>query len=291
MNIQKIKNFTSKCFSKIPLRYFRDPDPVVSVLRLSGVIGQVGPARSGLTLESLEKSIEKVFSNKRTKTVALIINSPGGSPVQSALIARRIRELSIEKSMPVMAFTEDVAASGGYWLACAADEIYADQNSIIGSIGVISSGFGFVDAIARLGIERRVYSVGKQKGMLDPFLPETPEEIKKLKAIQVDIHKNFKEMVLERRGAKLTTKDTEKLFEGDIWTGSEAVDLGLVDGVSDLRQKMREVHGDRVKFRNFSVKSNPIKRILSSRDERARHQALSTLSAIQEWAAWNRFGM
>tara|TARA_Y100001936_G_scaffold151579_1_gene147804 strand:- start:70 stop:936 length:867 start_codon:yes stop_codon:yes gene_type:complete len=287
----KFKNFLCKFFSKIPLRFFRNPRPVVSILRLSGVIGQVGPTRSGLTLENLEKSIERAFSNSRTKTVALIINSPGGSPVQSAQISRRIRELSIEKEIPVIAFTEDVAASGGYWLACSADEIFVDSNSIIGSIGVISSGFGFVKAIENLGVQRRVYSVGKRKGMLDPFLPEIPEDIEKLKLIQSDIQNSFREMVLDRRGAKLKTSDIDQLFEGDIWTGKQAVELGLVDGVADLRKKMRDIHGERVKFRNFSVKSNTIKKLFTSREDRFRHQVLSMIAAIQEWKTWNRFGM
>ena len=277
--------------SRIPLRYFSDPDPVVSVLKLSGVIGQLGPARSGLTLDSLEKSIERAFSAKRVKTVALIINSPGGAPVQSAQIARRIRELADEKDISVVAFTEDVAASGGYWLACAADEIFADANSIIGSIGVISSGFGFVEAIERLGIERRVYAIGKRKGMLDPFKLEEPEDIERLKAIQLDIHESFKQMVVERRGTKLTMPDMDELFEGDIWTGKQARELGLVDGLGDLRPTMRAVHGNRVKFRTFSAKSNPIKRLLSSHEERAHQKALSVFAAIEEWASWNRFGM
>ena len=291
MDINKIKEFIASWVSRIPLRYFQDPDPVVSVLRLSGVIGQVGPARSGLTLEGLEKSIERAFSGNRVKTVALVINSPGGSPVQSAQIARRIRELADENDIPVVAFTEDVAASGGYWLACAADEIFADANSIIGSIGVVSAGFGFTEAIDRLGIERRVHTMGKRKGMLDPFLPEAPEDIARLKAIQMDIHDSFKKMVLDRRGDKLTSPETDELFEGDIWTGSQAQALGLIDGLGDLRPTMREVHGERVKFRTISAKSNPVKRLLGSREDRARQQVLSAISILEEWAAWNRFGM
>ncbi len=291
MDINKIKEFIVSWVSRIPLRYFRDPDPVVSVLRLSGVIGQVGPARSGLTLEGLEKSIERAFSGSHVKTVALVINSPGGSPVQSAQIARRIRELADENDIPVVAFTEDVAASGGYWLACAADEIFADANSIIGSIGVVSAGFGFTDAIDRLGVERRVHTMGKRKGMLDPFLPEAPEDIARLKAIQMDIHESFKNMVLDRRGDKLTSPDTDELFEGDIWTGSQAQALGLIDGLGDLRPTMCEVHGERVKFRTISAKSNPVKRLLGSREDISRQKVLSAISVIEEWAAWNRFGM
>ncbi|MBK17824.1 MAG: S49 family peptidase [Rhodospirillaceae bacterium] len=291
MDINQIKEFAARWFSKIPLRYFSDPDPVVSVLRLSGVIGQLGPARSGLTLEGLEKSIERAFSGKRVKTVALVINSPGGSPVQSAQIARRIREHAEEKDIPVVAFAEDIAASGGYWLACAADEIFADANSIIGSIGVISAGFGFTAAIAKIGIERRVHSMGKRKGMLDPFKAEAPEDIARLKAIQMDIHDSFKQMVIDRRGDKLNVPDTNELFEGDIWTGSQAQSLGLIDGLGDLRPTMREIHGERVKFRAVSPKSNPVKKLLGSREDRARQNALSAISVIEEWAAWNRYGM
>ena len=291
MDISKIKEFISSCMARIPLSYFNDPDPVVSVIRLSGVIGQVGPGRSGLTLDGLEKSIERAFSGKRVKTVALVINSPGGSPVQSAQIARRIRELAEEKDITVVAFTEDVAASGGYWLACAADEIFADANSIIGSIGVVSAGFGFTEAIERLGVERRVHTMGKRKGMLDPFMPEVPEDIARLKAIQMDIHDSFKKMVLDRRGDKLTSPDTDELFEGDIWTGSQALSLGLVDGLGDMRPTMRDVHGEKVKFRTISAKNNPIKRLLGSSEDRARQQVVSALSVVEEWAAWNRFGM
>lgn len=291
MDISKIKEFISSWMARIPLSYFNDPDPVVSVIRLSGIIGQVGPGRSGLTLDGLEKSIERAFSGKRVKTVALVINSPGGSPVQSAQIARRIRELAEEKDITVVAFTEDVAASGGYWLACAADEIFADANSIIGSIGVVSAGFGFTEAIERLGVERRVHTMGKRKGMLDPFMPEVPEDIARLKAIQMDIHESFKKMVLDRRGDKLTSPDTDELFEGDIWTGSQALSLGLVDGLGDMRPTMRDVHGEKVKFRTISAKNNPIKRLLGSSEDRARQQVVSALSVVEEWAAWNRFGM
>lgn len=291
MEISKIKEFISSWVSRIPLSYFNDPDPVVSVLRLSGVIGQVGPARSGLTLDGLGKSIERAFSGKRVKTVALVINSPGGSPVQSAQIARRIRELADEKDIPVVAFAEDVAASGGYWLACAADEIFADANSIIGSIGVVSAGFGFTEAIEKIGVERRVHTMGKRKGMLDPFLPEVPEDIARLKAIQMDIHDSFKQMVLERRGEKLTAPDADELFEGDIWTGSQAQALGLIDGLGDLRPTMREVHGEKVKFRTVSAKSNPIKRLLGSSEDKTRQQVFSAISVVEEWAAWKRFGM
>jgi len=291
MDISKIKEFISSWVARIPLSYFNDPAPVVSVLRLSGVIGQVGPGRSGLTLDGLDKSIERAFLGKRVKTVALVINSPGGSPVQSAQIARRIRELAVEKDIPVVAFTEDVAASGGYWLACAADEIFADVNSIIGSIGVVSAGFGFTEAIERLGVERRVHTMGKRKGMLDPFMPEVPEDIARLKAIQMDIHDSLKQMVLDRRGDKLTPPDTDVLFEGDIWTGSQAQSLGLVDGLGDLRPTMREVHGEKVKFRTISAKSNLVKRLLGSSEDRARQQVVSAISVVEEWAAWNRFGM
>ncbi len=280
-----------KILARIPIRRFQDPDPMVSVLRLNGIIGRAGPFGNGMTLASLEKNLEKAFSGSRVKTVALVINSPGGSPVQSAMISRRIRELSDEKDIPVIAFTEDVAASGGYWLACSADEIYADENSLIGSIGVISSGFGFNRAIERLGIERRVHTVGKKKGMMDPFQPENQEDIETLKEIQKEIHESFKKRVTESRGEKLSKTKTP-LFDGEIWTGRKAETLGLVDGIGDMRSVMRKLHGDRVKYKFISFRSNPIKRIFGgSNESKERMKVISTLSVLEEWAVWKRFGL
>ena len=276
----------------IPIKALRNPAPVVSVIRLSGVIGgRSGPVGNGLTLNGLEKTIESAFSSKRVKAVALAINSPGGSPVQSALIAGRIRALADEKKIPVMAFAEDVAASGGYWLACAADEIYADENSIVGSIGVISAGFGFPEALARLGIERRVYSAGENKSILDPFRPEDADEVRRLKALQGEIHESFKRHVRARRGERLN-ETGESLFEGDFWTGTGAHRLGLIDGIGDLYSIMRARYSDSVKFRNFAPKSGGIRRLLGRGvDSAAYDRTTGIVAAVDEWSQWKRFGL
>jgi serine protease SohB len=275
--------------ARLPIRSFQDPAPVVTVLRLHGVIGRVGPVGSGLTLSKLEKSIDRAFSARHLKTVALSVNSPGGSPVQSAMIARRIRELADAKNIPVVAFAEDVAASGGYWLACAADEIFADANSIVGSIGVISAGFGFPDALDRLGIERRVHSAGRRKGMFDPFRPESPEDVARLKSIQADMHESFKQQVRDRRSDKLSAPEGE-LFEGDVWTGSQALSLGLVDGLGDLRSVMRRLFGERVKIRTISPPGGVLRRWLGG-GRGTEEQVWAALSVLEDWAHWKRFGL
>ena len=219
---------------------FRRPPPVVAVIRLTGVIGQGGFLRGGLNLESLAPSLERAFRLPGLEAIALSINSPGGSPAQSALIQRRIRDLAIERDVPVMAFVEDVAASGGYWLACAADEIFINDNSILGSIGVISAGFGFTDALEKLGIERRLHTMGDKKSLLDPFKPERPEDVARLVNVQHQIHKNFKDLVKSRRGQRLSL-DEEELFSGDFWLGARAVEIGLADGIGDIRGVLREL--------------------------------------------------
>ncbi|MBB44078.1 MAG: S49 family peptidase [Rhodospirillaceae bacterium] len=281
----------NKLLKILPIKRFRNPDPIVSVLRLHGVIGRAGPiGSSGLSQQSLDKDIEKAFSINRACAVALSINSPGGSPVQSSLIAKRIRNLSGEKNIPVFGFVEDVAASGGYWLACAADEIFADENSIVGSIGVISAGFGFVDALEKLGVERRVHASGNNKAMLDPFRPEDPKEIKKLLAIQKEIHQNFKNLVSKRRGEKIRVTK-KNLFEGDIWTGRQAEELGLVDGIGDLQTVMRKRFGDKTKFKNINHRQGPIRRILGGGESHMRERVLLGLDIIEEWSVWKRFGL
>ena len=225
----------------------------VAVLRLSGVISASDkPFGGGLSFASLNLGIERAFAMKGVKAVALLVNSPGGSPVQSALICRRIRSLALEKEVPVFAFIEDIAASGGYWLACAGDEIYANANSIVGSIGVISSGFGFQEAIKRLGVERRVYSQGKHKAVLDPFREEEPEGVEMLIGIQQEIHEGFKAHVVNRRGKRLID-DHEALFNGDVWTGKRAIDLGLIDGLGDLYSVTRERFGPDVRMKFVDV--------------------------------------
>ena len=222
--------------------------PVVPVLRFVGPIGMATPLRPGLALATAAAAIEKAFSASKLPTVAILINSPGGSPVQSHLIFKRIRQLAREREKRVYVFCEDVAASGGYFLALAGDEIYADPSSIVGSIGVISAGFGFDKAIEKLGIERRVYTSGVTKSILDPFKPEKVADVERLKTIQRDVHESFIGLVKERRGARLTAPDDE-LFSGAFWSGPKAVQLGLIDGIADVRTKMRELHGDKVRLR------------------------------------------
>ncbi len=264
--------------------------PTVAVLRLSGVIGQMGSMRrGGLALSELAEPIEKAFKLPRLKAVALAINSPGGSPVQSSLIAGRIRALAEEKEVPVYAFCEDVAASGGYWLACAADEIYADGASVVGSIGVISAGFGFTGLIEKLGVERRVYSAGDRKAQLDPFRPEDPKDIRHLKVLQKDLHEQFKDYVQERRGEKLTGAE-KTLFSGDFWTGRAAVDMGLVDGIADLRSKMREVYGEKVSLRLVTQPRSWLQRKFGM-DNRADRWARDVVGVVEERALWNRYGL
>src|SRR6478609_11002111 len=223
----------------------RGDTPVVPVVRLSGVIGISTPLKSGLTLANVARPLERAFGMRRAQAVALVINSPGGSPVQSHLIYRRIRELAAENKRPVIAFAEDVAASGGYMIACAADEIICDPSSIVGSIGVVGGSFGFVKLLDKLGIERRLYTSGENKATLDPFLPEKPEDVERLKALQREIHESFIALVKERRGGKLDSRETA-LFSGAYWTGQRSLELGLVDAVGDLRTTLRERYGDKV---------------------------------------------
>jgi signal peptide peptidase SppA len=282
----------------LPLRRFQEPPPVVSVLRLAGVIGGLGRFRRGLSLGSQAQLIDRAFKAPRLGAVALAINSPGGSPVQSALIAERIRALASEKEVPVIAFTEDVAASGGYWLACAADEIYAHESSIIGSIGVISASFGFPDLLSRIGVERRIHTAGERKSMLDPFQAEQPEDVDRLKAIQTDIHGGFKDYVRARRGERLKGEESD-LFSGEFWTGRRALELGLVDGLGDLRQVLRARFGERVRLRvidgprrfrlPFALAAGGGIGHGAGADLAASAQAL--VEAAEERALWSRYGL
>ena len=225
-------------------RAWRTDLPVVPVVKLSGVIGFSTPLRPGLTLSSCARALDRAFGMRRAKAVALAINSPGGSAVQSHLIFKRVRQLAQEKEKHVIAVVEDVAASGGYMIACAADEIVADESSIVGSIGVVGGSFGFHGLLEKLGIERRLYTSGEHKAMLDPFLPERPEDVARLKAIQRDIHESFTALVKSRRGA--LAEDDPDLFSGAYWTGERALALGLVDRIGDLRNTLRERFGDDV---------------------------------------------
>jgi len=271
--------------------------PLVSVVSLSGVIGAMGGFRSGLSLASVEPVLERAFKPKKLKAVALAINSPGGSPVQSALIAKRIRALAAEKDVPVFAFAEDVAASGGYWLACAGDEIFAESSSIVGSIGVVSGGFGFPELLKRYGIERRLHTSGDKKAMLDPFSPEKAGDIKHLKALQAEIHDDFIGMVKERRGTRLIGVDKE-VFSGAFWTGTKAKELGLIDGLGDLRSVMRDRFGDDVRLRPIKAHQSFWKRRFGGAELQnglgvgfGQDLGDGLLGAVEERMIWNRFGL
>jgi serine protease SohB len=271
------------------------PPPLVPVVRLSGVIAAREVFGRSLSLIAVAARLERAFRLRGASAVALLVNSPGGSPVQSALIGRRIRQLAEETGLPVHVFVEDVAASGGYWLACAGDDIHADAASIVGSIGVLSAGFGFVQALDRLGIERRVYTAGATKAQLDPFRPENPEDIARLRRLQDDIHADFKSWVRERRGAKLKADDAT-LFEGEFWTGRRALELGLVDGIGHMRDVLRARYGAKVRTplvgerRGFS----PLRRLFGMRgpDDAERLGGSLTegaLMAIEDRVLWSRF--
>jgi signal peptide peptidase SppA len=263
--------------------------PVVAVVRLAGVIGSLGPWRGGLSLAGLAATLERAFALGGIKAVALAINSPGGSPVQSSLIAARIRALASEKKLPVFAFAEDVAASGGYWLATAGDEIYADESSIVGSIGVISSGFGFPELLQRMGVERRVHTAGSRKAMLDPFRPESPEDVARLEALQREIHDSFKAQVRRRRGPRLKADD-DTLFSGEFWSGKRALELGLIDGIGDMRSVLRDRFGDKVQLRLIGSQRGWLMRRLrltTAPDDWAR----DLIGAVEERALWARFGL
>ena len=251
--------------------------PLVPVIRLQG---SIGTGRSALSDAALAPVIEKAFRMKPA-AVALVINSPGGSAVQSSLIAARIRRLALEKGVKVHAFVEDVAASGGYWLACAGDEIWVDDSSILGSIGVIFASFGFPEAMARQGIERRVITAGTSKSLADPFLPQKPEDIARLRALQAPIHAAFIAHVKARRGAKLAEAD---LFNADVWVGQQAVDLGLADGLSHLVPKMKSLFGDKVRLVPFGQKRGLLSRF-------GLGVAESLMQSVEDRALWARYGL
>ncbi len=259
---------------------FMTPDPVVAVVRLSGSIGS--GARSPLSDEAIGPVLERAFRRGKPAAVALVLNSPGGSPVQSALIAARIRRLAAEKKLPVHAFVEDVAASGGYWLAAAADDIWADTGSIVGSIGVISAGFGAHVALARQGVERRVYTSAESKSMLDPFLPEKPEDVARLKDLLGGLHETFVDYVKSRRGAKLA--DNPDLFTGRFWLGMQAHHLGLIDGIGHLEPKLKELYGEKTRFVRYGRKRSLFQRFGAT-------LAQDALAGIEERAAFARFGL
>jgi signal peptide peptidase SppA len=277
----------------LPAKYRVYPNPVVPVVRLSGPIGAVMPLRTGLAMSSVAPLLERAFSVPGARAVALVINSPGGSAAQSHLIFKRIRALAEEKKLPVIAFVEDAAASGGYMIACAADEIYADPASIVGSIGVVSASFGFHELIERIGIERRVHTAGKSKAMLDPFRPENPEDVVRLKGLQRQIHDVFAGLVRDRRGEKLNDS-YDDLFSGAFWVGAEALDLGLVDGLGDIRTILRQRFGEKVRFRMIEPARPPLLGRLLGRRSLGQSSLIDPgeiVGALEERAAWARLGL
>jgi signal peptide peptidase SppA len=271
---------------------------VVPVVRLSGVIGAVTPLRPGMSLSGVAKTLERAFATKNAKAVALVINSPGGSPVQSRQIYLRIRQLAAEKKLPVLVFVEDVAASGGYMIACAGDEIFCDPSSILGSIGVVGGSFGFQDLIRKIGVERRLYTAGAHKAMLDPFLPENPDDVARVKALQREIHAIFIALVKGSRGVRLKGDD-DVLFTGEYWAGETSVTLGLADAIGDLRSTLRARFGDKVLMPVIAPATGMLSGLLGRKSAGA--GALSQLegvaglpdeliSALETRAIWAKFG-
>jgi signal peptide peptidase SppA len=281
----------------VPAR-FRRGTAVVPVVRLSGLIGAVTPLRQGMTLAGLARVLERAFSFRNAKAVALLINSPGGSPVQSRQIYLRVRQLAADKKLPVLAFVEDVAASGGYMIACAADEIFCDPSSILGSIGVVGGSFGLQELIKKIGIERRLYTAGEHKAMLDPFLPEDPDDVRRLKAIQREIHAIFIALVKASRGTRLKGDD-KVLFTGEYWAGETAVSLGLADAVGDLRSTLRARYGEKVLTPLIAPASGMLAGLLGRRAPGAGSLTAmdaaaglpdELISALESRAIWAKFG-
>jgi signal peptide peptidase SppA len=274
---------------------------VVPVVRLSGVIGAVTPLRPGMSLAGVARMLERAFATRNAKAVALVINSPGGSPVQSRQIYLRIRQLAAEKQLPVLVFVEDVAASGGYMIACAGDEIFCDPSSILGSIGVVGGSFGFQELIRKVGVERRLYTAGAHKAMLDPFLPENPDDVARVKALQREIHAIFIALVKQSRGGRLKGGD-DVLFTGEYWAGETSVTLGLADGIGDLRSTLRARYGDKVKTPVIAPSTGLLSGLLGRKSAGA--TTLSSLaspegiaglpeeliSALETRAIWAKFG-
>jgi signal peptide peptidase SppA len=276
--------------AKLLPRSLRSSVPVVPVVRLAGTIGMGSPLRPALTLHGLNEPLERAFRRKGITAVALVINSPGGSAVQSSLIASRIRGLAEKHGTKTYAFIEDVAASGGYWLATAADEIYADHSSIVGSIGVVAAGFGFVEAMNKLGVERRVYTSGENKLILDPFQPEKPEDVERLKTLQRDVHEAFKQMVRSRRGARL--QETSEMFSGAFWAGSKALELGLIDGIGEIHSVLKQKYGDKLDLIEVNRPGSWLQRRLGGFSSHLGATAASSLlDEIEIRALWSRFGL
>ena len=280
----------------VPERWRRGTT-VVPVVRLSGVIGAVTPLRPGMTLGGVAKTLERAFAVKNAKAVALVINSPGGSPVQSRLIYLRIRQLAQEKKLPVLVFVEDVAASGGYMIACAGDEIFCDPSSILGSIGVVGGSFGFTELIRKIGVERRLYTSGEHKATLDPFLPENPDDVARLKAIQREIHATFIALVKQSRAARLKGSD-DLLFTGEYWAGERSVALGLADAIGDLRSTLRARFGDKVSTPVIAPSTGLLSGLLGRKSGAGTLTSFDgigglpddLISALETRAIWAKFG-
>jgi signal peptide peptidase SppA len=279
----------------IPAR-LRRGTAVVPVVRLSGVIGAVTPLRPGMSLAGVARTLERAFATKNAKAVALVINSPGGSPVQSRQIYLRIRQLAAEKKLPVLVFVEDVAASGGYMIACAGDEIFCDPSSILGSIGVVGGSFGFQELIKKVGVERRLYTAGAHKAMLDPFLPENPDDVARVKALQREIHTIFITLVKQSRGTRLTGAD-DVLFTGEYWAGETSVSLGLADAIGDLRSTLRARYGDKVRTPVIAPATGMLSGLLGRRSagtlaslEGIPGLPEELISALESRAIWAKFG-
>lgn len=280
-----MKDWLKAALARIPFPPFGERPPIVPVLRLQGIIaaGALPLRAGGLNLAGLAGRIERAFTIRGARAVALQINSPGGSPVQSSLIAARIRQWAEEKKLPVIAFVEDVAASGGYWLATAADEILVDRSSVLGSIGVISSGFGFTGLIGKLGIERRVHTQGERKSLLDPFAPERPEDVARLERLQRQIHRAFIDEVKARRGARLIDPEGNGLFTGEIFVGEEAVRVGLADGLGEIRATLRARYGEKVRLVPLGEPRGWLRRRLGLAQE--------LIGSLEERALWARYGL
>jgi signal peptide peptidase SppA len=291
------RGLIDKVMEWLPARMRRGA-ALVPVVRLSGLIGAVTPLRQGMTLATVARTLERAFSMRNAQAVALLINSPGGSPVQSRQIYLRIRQLAAEKKLPVLVFVEDVAASGGYMIACAGDEIFCDPSSILGSIGVVGGGFGFQDLIRKIGVERRLYTAGSHKAMLDPFQPEDPDDVARLKSIQREIHTIFIALVRQSRGARLKGAD-DVLFTGEYWAGESSVSLGLADGIGDLRSTLRSRYGDKVVMPLIAPAGGLFSGLLGRRSAGAGMLAAleggaglpdELISALETRAIWARFG-
>jgi len=258
---------------------------IIPLVKLNGVIGNVGKFKKGIDFANQEELIKKAFSIKKAPAVAISINSPGGSPVQSHLIHDFIRSQAKKNKKKVIIFAEDVAASGGYLIACAGDEIYANQSSIVGSIGVIYSSFGFKDLIQKIGVQRRVYTAGKNKSTLDPFMEEKKEDIERLKNIQLDLHKDFIEVVEKSRSTKLKKDSGIELFSGEFWSGRKAKELGLVDGIGNPDQILREKYGEKIIIKNFEKEKGWLSKKLSSESNTDQ-----VISILEERSIWQRYG-